>query len=149
MNLFYIKYDDYINQNKYMLPIKIIFAFLYDLLLLLAVWFAAAIPFVIWQGESLQTNANSLLGYQVYLLAITYIYLTYFWVLNGQSPGLRVWKLKIRRIDGYLLTRHNANIRFILGVLLFSFGWLYLFIKPNQTLQDKFSGTEIVPQDKP
>lgn len=132
-----------------MRPIKIIFAFLYDLLLLLAVWFVTAIPFVLWQGESLQTNTNSMIGFQVYLLAITYVYLTYFWTLNGQSPGLRVWKLKIRRVDGYLMTRHNANVRFILGILIFPFGWIYLlFPKSTQTLQDKLSGTEIVPQDK-
>ena len=132
-----------------MRPIKIIFAFLYDLLLLLAVWFVTAIPFVLWQGESLQTNTNSMIGFQVYLLAITYVYLTYFWTLNGQSPGLRVWKLKIRRVDGYLMTRHNANVRFILGILIFPFGWIYLlFPKSTQTLQDKLSGTEIVPQDQ-
>lgn len=129
-----------------MLPIKIIFTFLYDLLLLLAVWLVAAMPFVIWQGDSLQTNANSMLSFQVYLLAITYVYLTYFWTLNGQSPGLRVWKLKLQRLDGYILTRHNANTRFILGVLFFSFGWVLLFFI-GRTLQDKLSGTEIVPQD--
>lgn len=129
-----------------MLPIKIIFAFLYDLLLLLAVWFVAAMPFVIWQGDSLQTNANSMISFQVYLLAITYVYLTYFWTLNGQSPGLRVWQLKLQRLDGYILTRHNANIRFILGILFFSFGWVLLFFT-GKTLQDKLSHTEIVPQD--
>ncbi len=132
-----------------MRPIKIIFAFLYDLLLLLAVWFVTAIPFVLWQGESLQNNPNSMVGFQVYMLAITYVYVTYFWTLNGQTPGLRVWKLKIRRLDGYLLTRHNANIRFLLGIFMFSFGWIYLFFPGStQTLQDKLSGTEIVPQDK-
>jgi len=132
-----------------MRPIKIIFAFLYDLLLLLAVWFVTAIPFVLWQGESLQNNPNSMVGFQVYMLAITYVYVTYFWTLNGQTPGLRVWKLKIHWLDGYLLTRHNANIRFLLGIFMFSFGWIYLFFPGStQTLQDKLSGTEIVPQDK-
>lgn len=134
-----------------MLPIKIIFAFLYDLILLCAVWFATAIPFVIWQGESLQTNSNSMLAFQVYLLAVTYVYLTYFWILNGQTPGLRVWKLQLQREDGLLMTRHNANIRFILGILLFPIGWVFLFIphkhQYRQTLQDKLSATEIVEQD--
>jgi uncharacterized RDD family membrane protein YckC len=135
-----------------MLPIKIIFAFLYDLLLLLAVWFVSAVPFVLWQGESLQTNSNSMLAFQVYLLAVTYVYLTYFWTLNGQTPGLRVWKLRLQRLDGYIMTRHNANVRFLLGILLFPIGWVFLFIANNknnhrQTLQDKLSSTEIVAQD--
>jgi uncharacterized RDD family membrane protein YckC len=130
-----------------MLPIKIIFAFLYDLLLLFALWFVSAIPFVVWQGESLQNDFNSRLAFQFYLIAITYVYLTYFWTLNGQSPGLRVWKLRIQRQDGYLLTRHNANIRFVLGIIFFSIGWVFLFFI-KKTLQDKLASTEIVPQDK-
>lgn len=128
-----------------MLPFKIIFAFLYDLLLLIAVWIATSIPFVLWQGEALQNNWAAVSAYQMYLLAITYVYLTYFWVLNGQSPGLRVWKLRLQRTDGYLLTRHNANIRFVLGILLFSFGWILLFIpKFKRTLQDQLANTEII-----
>ena len=127
-----------------MLAFKIIFAFLYDLLLLGAVWFVSAIPFVIWQGEALQTQPTAQLAFQVYLLGITYAYLTYFWTLNGQTPGLRVWKLRLQRKDSYLLTRNNANVRFLLGVLLFSVGWVALFIPAyKQTLQDILSNTEI------
>ena len=51
-----------------MLPFKIIFAFLYDLLLI-AVWIATSIPFVLWQGEALQDNWAAVSAYQMYLLA--------------------------------------------------------------------------------
>jgi uncharacterized RDD family membrane protein YckC len=132
-----------------MRPFKIIFAFLYDLLLLCAVWFVAAIPFVIWQGPGFEKETVKLVAFQVYLLAVTYVYLTYFWVLNGQTPGLRVWHLQILRQDGYIMTRHNANLRFLTGILLFPIGWIGLFVGPQkQTLQDLLAQTKIVPTQK-
>ncbi|MDG6773467.1 RDD family protein [Thiomicrorhabdus sp. ZW0627] len=125
---------------------KIIFALLYDFILLCAVWFAAALPYVLWQGGQLQSSPAAHLGFQLYLLAITYLYLTYFWVNSGQTPGLRTWKLKLIRDDGYLLTRHNANIRFIWAVLFCLFGWIGLFLTPKQqSLQDVLAKTKIVP----
>ncbi|MDX1795078.1 MAG: RDD family protein [Hydrogenovibrio sp.] len=128
-----------------MQPIKILFAFFYDFLLLFGVWFICAVPFVIWQGDNLQTHPSTMLAFQVYLLAITYVYLTYFWTTTGQTPGLRVWRLRLQRNDGYLLTRHNANVRFILGILLVLVGWIWLLIsKKHQSLQDILAHTEIV-----
>lgn len=127
-----------------MLPLKILFAFFYDLMLLIAIWFVAAIPFVIWQGENLQHSEPAMLGFQVYLLSITYIYLTFFWTQSGQTPGLRSWKLQLLTQEGHLLGRHEANIRFILAILIWPIGWLGLFFSKKQTLQDRLAKTKIV-----
>jgi len=132
-----------------MLAIKILFAFLYDLLLLLAVWFVSAIPFVLWQGAGFEQNPVKLLAFQTYLLTISYFYLSYFWTLNGQTPGLRVWHLQLVTSQGYLMSRYQANLRFLTGILLFTIGWIGLFIPPvKQTLQDRISKTKIVPIQK-
>lgn len=132
-----------------MLSLKICFAFVYDLFLMLAIWFVTAIPFVLWQGAGFEQNPVKLLAFQTYLLAISYVYLTYFWTLNGQSPGLRVWHLQLITADNYLLSRSQANLRFLTGVLLFTIGWIGLFIPPvKQTLQDRISKTKIVPISK-
>lgn len=132
-----------------MLSLKICFAFVYDLFLMLAIWFVTAIPFVLWQGAGFEQNPVKLLAFQTYLLAISYVYLTYFWTLNGQSPGLRVWHLQLITTDNYLLSRSQANLRFLTGVLLFTIGWIGLFIPPvKQTLQDRISKTKIVPISK-
>lgn len=132
-----------------MLSLKICFAFVYDLFLLLAIWFITAIPFVLWQGAGFEQNPVKLLAFQTYLLAISYVYLTYFWTLNGQSPGLRVWHLQLITADNYLLSRSQANLRFLTGVFLFTIGWIGLFIPPvKQTLQDRISKTKIVPISK-
>lgn len=131
-----------------MLKAKIIFALFYDLLLLLAVWFVAAIPFVIWQGEGFEAHPLSLLAFQLYLLGVSYIYLSYFWLQTGQTPGLRTWKLRLIRSDNYLLTRRDATIRFVMSlisIVTFGLGWIWLFFsKNNQTLHDQLSYTQIV-----
>lgn len=127
-----------------MIRFKIISALLYDLILLCAVWFVAAIPFIIWQGSAFQESPVASLTFQIYLVTLTYLYLTYFWVNSGQTPGLRTWKLRLVREDGYLLTRYNANLRFILIIPLCLIGWIGLFITPKQqSLQDIFAKTKI------
>ncbi|MBE0494251.1 MAG: RDD family protein [Thiomicrospira sp.] len=131
-----------------MLKAKIIFALFYDLLLLLAVWFVAAIPFLIWQGEGFETEPLTVLAFQIYLLGVSYIYLSYFWLQTGQTPGLRTWKLRLIRTDNYLLTRRDATIRFVmclLSIATLGAGWLWLwFSKNHQTLHDQLSYTQIV-----
>ena len=127
-----------------MIRFKIFFALLYDLLLLCAVWFVAAIPFVFWQGEAMQGSPVAQFAFQLYLVTITYLYLTYFWIHSGQTPGLRTWKLKLTRQDGYLLTRYNANMRFLFIVPLCLIGWIGLFITPQkQSFQDMLAKTKI------
>ncbi|MCF6346299.1 MAG: RDD family protein [Thiomicrorhabdus sp.] len=124
--------------------LKIIFAFLYDLLLLCAIWFVATIPFVLWQGEGFDTKPLTLLAFQIYLIGVTYMYLTHFWVKAGQTPGLKTWRLQLVREDGYLLTRYNANLRFVLTALLFWIGWIGLFTAKKQLLQDTIGKTKII-----
>jgi len=123
---------------------KIIFALLYDLLLLCAIWFVAAVPFVVWQGDAMEGSPIANFAFQLYLVTITYLYLSYFWINSGQTPGLRTWKLRLVREDGYLLTRYNANMRFLLIVPLCLIGWIGLFIPPKQqSLQDILAKTKI------
>lgn len=128
-----------------MLSWKIVFALLYDVILLLAVWFFAAIPVVLWQGGSLEAKPMATLGLQIYLIGITYLYLTYFWTQSGQTPGLRTWKLQLQREDGYLLTRHNANVRFLLSIIFFGISLIGLTYGKKQLLHDQLAKTRIVP----
>lgn len=125
--------------------LKILFANLYDLLLLLAVWFAAAIPFVIWQGGSFADKPAITLAFQIYMIAVTYVYLTYFWLQSGQTPGLRTWKLQLLTENGTLLSRYHANLRFVWTMLLFPIGWIGLFFGNQQLLQDRLAKTQVVP----
>jgi len=127
---------------------KILFANLYDILLLLAIWFAAAVPFVLWQGEALESSGAVTLALQIYIIAITYVYLTYFWTQSGQTPGLRTWKLQLVTEDNRIPSRHTANMRFIFTVLFFLIGWIGLFLPKKQLLQDQFAKTKIIAVER-
>mgnify|MGYP001036232517 FL=1 len=124
--------------------LKILFANLYDLLLLLAIWFAAALPFVIWQGSALQDSNAIKLAFQIYMIAITYVYLTYFWIQSGQTPGLKTWKLQLLTEQNTLPNRYYANFRFLWTILLFPIGWIGLFFGKQQLLQDRLAKTQII-----
>ncbi|GAB6034702.1 RDD family protein [Galenea microaerophila] len=125
--------------------LKILFAFLYDLLLLLAVWFAATLPVVLWLGPGFEQDSRNLISFQFYLIAITYLYFTHFWLKTGQTPGLRTWHLRLVREDGSLLTRHDANVRFFWAALLLPISWLWLFFSPKkQFLHDQLAHTKII-----
>jgi uncharacterized RDD family membrane protein YckC len=123
---------------------KILFAQLYDLIILMAVWFITAIPYVLWQGGNFETDPFANLGFQAYIAAITYAYLTYFWTQNGQTPGLRIWKLQLLDEQGYIPSRHRCNIRFLMVLSLFLIGWIGLILGRRQLLQDRFAKTQIV-----
>jgi uncharacterized RDD family membrane protein YckC len=131
-----------------MLKAKILFALIYDTLLLIAVLFFATLPFVLWQGENFTNKPLTLLSYQLYLIGISYIYLSYFWLQTGQTPGLRTWKLRLIRQDGYLLTRRDSMARFLLSlisVFTLGLGWLWLMLsRRNLSLHDHLSQTQIV-----
>ena len=124
--------------------LKILFANLYDLLLLLAIWFAAALPFVIWQGSALQDSNAIKLAFQIYMIAITYVYLTYFWIQSGQTPGLKTWKLQLLTEQNTLPNRYYANFRFLWTILLFPIGWVGLLFGKQQLLQDRLAKTQII-----
>lgn len=130
-----------------MLQVKILFALLYDTLLLLSVLFVTSIPYLLWQGEGFTDKPLNLLIYQIYLLTISYIYLSYFWLQTGQTPGLRTWKLRLTRQDDYILTRRDSIMRFIFSLISLAtlgLGWLWMFVSPNkQSLHDQLSHTKI------
>ena len=124
---------------------KILFANFYDLILLLTIWFALAIPFVLWQGHSFEESPAVIFAFQVYIVGMTYVYLTYFWVHSGQTPGLRTWKLQLVNQDDTPVSRYNANLRFLFTVLFCLIGWIGLLLPKQQLLQDRFAKTKIIP----
>lgn len=130
-----------------MLQLKILFALLYDSLLILSVLFVTSIPYLLWQGEGFTDKPLNLLIYQIYLITISYIYFSYFWLQTGQTPGLRTWKLRLTRQDDYLLTRRDSIMRFVFSLISLAtlgLGWLWMFFSSNkQSLHDQLSHTKI------
>ena len=74
---------------------------------------------------------------------ISFFYLAYYWTKRGQTPGMRVWKVKAITHMGKLMSWKNALYRFVFS--LFGLGLLWIvFDKQKLALQDRLSNTHLI-----
>lgn len=76
-------------------------------------------------------------------LILSFIYFGYFWTKSGQTPGMKVWKVKVINPEGGLISWLQALKRYVAAF----FGLGLLFVMFNQdrlALQDMYSGTSLV-----
>ena len=130
------------NDKSYIVfPIKRIAASVYDLFLLLGVWFAVG-SFAVWiNGGIIQTKW---VGPLLVILS-TWIFYGYFWMNGGKTLGMAVWNFEIYSIDGDEITLKKVSIRFfsnIFTILLVGLPLaLMYFSKDNLSLSDYLSKT--------
>ena len=90
-------------------------ALMYDGLLYLALLMAGLVlvlPFVsFFVAKDAQTPLHNYAILQSYGFAIGLIYFGWSWTRGGQTLGMRVWKLQVRRADGSGLRWPVATIR--------------------------------------
>ena len=120
----------------------------YDAFLLLAVLFlAAAILLLFNEGEAITAKFIII----PYYLAISFCFYGWFWTHKGQTAGLKTWKIRLKTIDGQVLTWKHALIRFLAAILswaLLGFGFLWVLAdKNNYALHDYLSKTVLVFDD--
>ncbi len=138
-------------------PAKMLFrnlaALVYDLLILPAILFIAAIPTVfIDNGEPFQQGWPRLL-LQLWLLGVAFVFLGLSWVRGGQTIGMRAWRIRLVSDDGQTLRWSQAARRFLAGLLnlaLGGLGFLLLLRPPYRSLHDRLSSTHLVylPKEK-
>ncbi|MEX2164154.1 MAG: RDD family protein [Sulfuricaulis sp.] len=86
--------------------------------------------------------------YQLYLLAICFLFYAGFWIRGGQTLGMRAWRLK-------LVAQNGAPIGWAIAVKRFALAWIsllclglgFLWILFNQdklAWHDRWSGTKII-----
>lgn len=116
-------------------------AFLYDCLLLIAVFFvitAAALFFN--DGQAIQHGLFKLM-----LFVVAFLFFDWFWRHGGQTLGMRAWRIRVEGEQQVRLTLNQSAIRFITGTLLFGFTLLAMpFSKQARALHDTLSKTKIV-----
>ena len=123
-------------------------ASLYDLLLLLALyWLAGAIMIT---TKKLITNTIEVdEGFNPFmffaLLSISFSFYAYFWTKSGQTLGMQAWKIKMIMQNNTKVDLKSATVRFftmLLSFLLFGLPFLWLLFSRNkQTLHDTLSQT--------
>ncbi|MGH8456089.1 MAG: RDD family protein [Stenotrophobium sp.] len=83
----------------------------YDGLLLLAIWMATAVVEEIVR-DTLLHRPRSFRALQVYLFCTGLAFFGWFWTHGGQTLGMRVWHLQLRREDGAMLRWPVAVLRY-------------------------------------
>ena len=125
-------------------------AMFYDLLLLVALWFLATVPFVaIEGGESIEAASGPLYRvYQLTLFAVTYGFFVGFWCHRGRTLGMQSWGLQLQTADGEVPSPGAATIRFfaaILSWLPLGLGFVWqLWDAQKLTWHDRLSKTRLV-----
>lgn len=122
-------------------------AILYDSLLLLALWFAAALPYALLLHGAPASNLMRWL-FRFYLLAVSLAFFGGFWVRGGQTLGMRAWRLRVVRQDGAPIRWRQAGQRWAYAliswlVLGLGFAWA-AFDRERLTWHDRWSHTRLV-----
>ncbi|TWT20106.1 RDD family protein [Luteimonas marina] len=132
---------------------------LYDLLPVVALWFLAAVPFVLLDvavSGDVRHNIGpfSLLQWLLWLACwiVTGLYATVSWRRGGQTLGMRPWRLRVVADDGGAPTHGALWRRYAVGMvslLVAGVGFWWAWIdRERLTWHDRASGTRIVRMSK-
>jgi uncharacterized RDD family membrane protein YckC len=121
-------------------------AMIYDFFLLATVLiiasFLVVIPFDIKPEDSF------FLLYQVYIFVVAYVFYAWFWTHNGQTLGMRTWKMQLVNLDSSEITWGTALIRYCVAIFswaVFGIGFLWsIWDKQKRTWHDIASKTKLV-----
>ena len=129
------------NKSYIVFPLRRIAASVYDLFLLLGVWFAVG-SFAVWiNGGIIQTKWVG----PILVILSTWIFYGYFWMNGGKTLGMAVWNFEIYSINGGNITLQKVTIRFfcnVLTILLIGIPLVMMyFSKNNLSFSDYLSKT--------
>ena len=105
--------------------VKLLGCWLYDFMLLCAVWLVAGIIYIIpaqmfaqvdsSQKDNLSTTEFSGPAFYSYLFIVTWFFFAWFWTHGGQTLGLRAWSLRLQTADGNTLNWTQTLLRFLIA----------------------------------
>ena len=118
-------------------------AMLYDTLLILALFFLTGF---IWVPISGDVVTGPL--FQLTLIVEIVAFFGYFWRKQGETLGMRAWKIRVIDEAGALPSWKRILLRLCiapLSITAFGIGYAWLYLGDNkQTWHDKVSGTFVV-----
>lgn len=127
-------------------------AMAYDTLLLFALVMLLSYPYV-WLTGGKNPGMIIKTAYQIYLLAICFLFYGGFWAHGGQTLGMRTWRMKLVGDDGGPIRWNIALMRFtyaLLSWLCLGLGFLWiLYDRDKLAWHDRWSGTQLVLLPKP
>lgn len=131
-------------------PLVRLAAFLYDSLLMLAMWFVIGGVFVAANGGEGVGQNNPFLPSLMFLIWVWFN--LHFWRRGGQTLGMRSWRLRLLSTTGKPLTITQCLLRLVMAVpsfaLLFIGYFWVLFNKDRLTWHDRYSETRVIREPK-
>ena len=115
------------NTNQFSFPnvglFRRLMAIFYDLFLLTAILFlATALANIFNSGEAIDKNSLYRLFLSLYLAIIIFFYFGWFWTHQGQTLGMKTWKIKLVGNESQAISWQQVTIREITAVI----SWLFL-----------------------
>ncbi len=117
-------YEDICEVNAEPIPAGLgrrIAALAYDALLLFGLLFFLSIPVVV--SFDVRYGEPGYLLYLAYIHAITFVFLGWFWVHQGQTLGMRAWHLHLKPIEGDSMDWKLSLRRYLAALLFWVPGW--------------------------
>jgi len=118
-------------------------ALLYDLIILFGMLLLATtlviIPASTLNGTEVRLDGWLMILFRIYLVAIGYGFVGYFWVHGGQTLGMRAWRLRLVQDNGQPLSR-GATCRRLF--------WATLIPAPVGLLLIPFDPQGLAPHDR-
>jgi len=115
-------------------------AFLYDCLLLIAIYFVVtACAISLNDGEAIQHWS-----YKIFLIVVAFIFFDWFWRHGGQTLGMRAWRIRVQGKDNEKITFSQSATRFSTGFFLFGLTLFFMYFNAAaEALHDRLSRTKI------
>jgi uncharacterized RDD family membrane protein YckC len=121
-------------------------ALMYEALLLVAWLLAGSLPYVVLTHGADRAWARPL--FQLYLGALSAVYLVWQWRRGGQTLAMKTWRLRLVTRDGAALGWSQAVRRFLFalpGTAALGAGFLWALVdREGLFLHDRLAGTRIV-----
>lgn len=105
--------------------LRLLGTWLYDFMLLCAVWLLAGIVYIIpaqmliqmdsSEKNNLSTTEFSGPIFYTYMFLITWFFFAWFWTHGGQTLGLRTWSLRLQTEEGHTLNWVQTLLRFLIA----------------------------------
>lgn len=143
--------------------LKRLLAIIYDLFLLIAVFFAVGIPlsilttFIFNGGDAITEEHRYYLLNQIIILASLFIsslfFYGWFWTHGGQTLGMKTWRIMLISNHAQKISWKQAMQRYfaaILSWLVLGMGFLLSLLDDKKRCwHDMLSGSYLVQLDKP
>ncbi len=110
-------------------------AIMYDLFLLLALFFIATVVAMVLNRGTIESGQTLYPYYVACLVIISFSFYGWFWTHGGQTLGMKTWKMKLQQSNGHSVTWPLALIRFITAIISWSaagLGLLWSLFHPQR-----------------